>query len=74
MRDAVVFRGVPNHPESAACSTGTAVSVGSPVLTAQATWGVRADQESLGWSVVGFGGVDVARCRQSRAVSRSSER
>lgn len=38
MRDAVVFRGVPNHPESAACSTGTAVSVGSPVLTAQATW------------------------------------
>jgi hypothetical protein len=59
MMGTVVFRGVPNQPESASRSASAAVSAGFVDGCGPGDVGVRADQEGVGWSVIGFGGVDV---------------
>jgi hypothetical protein len=54
MMGTVVFRGVPNRPESASRSPGSGVG-GFVNGCRPGDVGVRADQESVGWPVIGFG-------------------
>jgi hypothetical protein len=80
MMGTVVVGGVPNQPGSVSRSASAAVSAGSPVVAAQASLGVRADQEGVGWPVIGFGGADVgamlpvsAGLAKARAVGGAEE-
>ena len=74
MMGTVVFRGMPNQPESASRNASAAVSVGSSMVAAQAMWASgRIRRASAGRRSVSAVWISM-RCSQSWAVSRRSGR